>query len=185
MRVQQKKPLISQQGFVLATVLVILLILSLIVAALLSNQTSAIRTLRDILAHSKKEQDSHNIHRTCLKYVHDQLTEDSLSQASNINLTKLISLSDGSCQVFIEIDAITSKNQNSWTPRLRIISKSNTTTRSEITDWRYPKCIDSSNTDHCFTAPNANLTLTNEQNTHNVIVQYLRNTPIQVAWRQQ
>lgn len=184
MRAKYQKAL--QQGFVLATVLVILLIISLMVSALLSNQMLATRTFSDVLNHSKIEQISHNLHRTCLKHIYNQLTEHTLSQNNDINLTKNISLADGSCQVLIKNDAVTASNQYAWTPRLRVISKSNSSLRSEISDWRYPNCLNNSIFNNCFTAPKANLTLISQQNTtHTISVQYLRNASIQTSWRRQ
>lgn len=181
----KSRSFVWQRGFALATVLLVLLIMALIVAALLNGQRFAVRELRDVLNRTKIEQTSRNLHRTCLADVHNLLTEQTLSHNQHVDLSQPKPYAEGSCQVTVEANAITQSNQDAWPPRLRITSSS-IDQHIEISDWRYPACINHLAENRCFTAPPASLTLKNNQGlTQTVTVQYLKNTLIQTAWRLQ
>lgn len=173
---------LKQHGFALASVLLVLLILAVVVAALLSNQTLAVRETSDVLTAATRAQNSHNLHRVCLQEVRQKMSKDNRttvdwSQQFNIKTSNATGVSteevDGTCQV--EAGDFTKS------PQLRISSTFDGLT--EITDWRYAPCLDVAAVS-CFTSPVA-LTIKQLDAATAVTVtpQYLLDAPVQTAWR--
>lgn len=172
-------------GFALATVLVVLLVLAFVVAALLGNQTLAVRETSSVLTSATRAAESHNIHRMCLRNLRQQMTQSALNTGATVDLSAVQTLTikdginptiNGSCQ--IEIDAPTTPT--AWTPQLRI--SSTVGTQTEVSEWRYAPCSASSS---CFSAQTrlifGQIGASNTPVT--VVPEFIPNQPVQTAWR--
>lgn len=172
----------KQRGFALATILLVLLVLAMVVAALLNNQNLAVRETSDVLAAATRAQNSHNLHRVCLQEVRQKMRQDNLAEVdwstkfniSTSNATGVMTDTvSGECQV--------EAGDFTHSPHLRISSAFDGLV--EITDWRYAPCVDKTALS-CFTSQRSiKIKQLNSNNVVTVTPQYLSDAPVQTAWR--
>ena len=175
-----------QQGFALASVLIVLLILAMIVAALLSNQKLALRETSDILASATRAQESHNLHRTCLKLVREQMSASTLRvNSAMVDWRNAFDISANGVSGTCELEAITAGAPQQWTPHLRITTRLNG--QVEISDWRYEPCLPTTPAEACLSNVQTQLMVKKlgEVGFQTLTPIYLLNVPVQTVWRKE
>lgn len=157
------KPSQRQQGMALFVVLILLLVLSLSVVALTRNQTGATRQIADRLDSLNLHFQSAQIHDACVANLRSGLADGHVTIAlyGDEGTAALPALNDirwsesgRTCLYeWFQLPAIGSAD-NHWTPAVRITSRVTAGADGllEISEWRYPLCL---NGESCFSGKTA------------------------------
>lgn len=134
----------SQKGFALIVVLITLLILAGVVAGLLQNQTLFLQETSTVFAAAQEEQNSHNVHRACLRRLRTDLQGNNVAPATSMvswvsGRTNAVNINLNGVAVVcaIEVDNLPALG-NQWTPVLRLTSTVGVQT--EVSELVYPPC---------------------------------------------
>lgn len=142
----------QQTGFALIVVLITLMILSLVVASLLRNQTSSLHETSIMFAATENEQNARNAHQACIERIRSDLKINNAAQISwaRGNANQLNVSSNGNavdCQLTLVGVPV---GGGGWAPLLSMTSVVGTI--SHTTQLRYEPCVGA---DVCASTANA------------------------------
>lgn len=130
-----------QKGFALVVVLITLMVLSLVVASLLRNQTLALRETSMMFTATKHEQDSRNAHQACVERIRDDMRSNNNASISwvsgglnEFNLT--VNRDTVNCQLALIGVPV---GGGVWTPLLSVTTVA--ASISHTTEMRYELCV--------------------------------------------
>ena len=144
---QSNKDQKRQQGVALFTVLIMLLILASATAALVQSQRWSVRQTADRLSVFEQNALSTSTHDLCVEKLRTEL-ESNNALMSVIGYPGQIEFAtkddtrwdqDGCLFEWYEIPADTNV---AWQPHIRISSRATNSSILEISEWRYPACLE-------------------------------------------